>query len=372
MIDTVILMLTHNLFNLLDIVVFDGHRDSGVRGRYVANNLYPCTLAERKRRERLYFPAVTLKNNKTCPVIEIQVSLPKLVYGNSFFEVSKADLNIICNRLVECLAECHVVSTKDQIRQAVIKQIDFCKNIRFEHYFGTPIQIIRKLSEFDCKRSSKWQVVIHSHGIEYKLFNTTQKIVVYDKLGEISNRVRTNKNFTKDERKLVEELDKRKHYANIVRVELSLMNKQSLDAFLSKRVEGEKKKNFTLEDVMKKELARNILLEKVNEIYKPEYVTTLTLAEMKENEMEAYLLGKNMTLSQHECLSYWINKVAKIGIKNALDELRCRTSNTSYHARKKKIKDVCGQVGEIGGYTSNLANFIKGEVKDFELLRPNE
>ena len=111
--------------------------------------------------------------------------------------------------------------------------------------------------------------------------------------------------------------------------------------------------------MVKKELVKNILLEAFNKTFKPEELFILSLAEMKENELERYLLQQNLKPSEHMFLSYWINKTIKNGLPATLQELRSRTSSSTFNRHKKEVKKISEKINIPLSTTHSIASYLR-------------
>jgi len=373
MIDTIVFKLESGQFKIINKDAFDGMSSKNVGGKYNINTQFIIRYTQSLKKKGIYFPQIQLperhEKGETMQTLEIQVSLPKLVFGSSIFEIDETHIEAIYNKLQNCLKEIHIEISIEEIKKASIKRIDFCKNIAIPCYFGTAKQVIKILSNFDYKRSSESrhrEYANNSNGVEMKFWNNTQGYIFYDKISEIAGN-----GYTELENKL-NATDKARRENNIIRFELSLQRKQSLEALLKRHIKH-KKKNFYLEDVLKRDVARTILLEVFNDVFQHNFAYTLTLAEMKENELERLLQDKNMPILEHALISYWVNKVIRIGLHEALKELKHRASPSTYKRQRDKIESILEELNNnalIKGYTGNIVEFFKTEHEKFIIMKP--
>lgn len=116
----------------------------------------------------------------------IQVSLPKLLYGNNFREVSDADFEDICKKLAASLNAAGIPISVEQIQAADVRKIDFCKNIIFDDY--TSISSITKdLRTADIsRRSDNQQTNFRNGGHIYHIMHTNSlDVALYDKVADL-------------------------------------------------------------------------------------------------------------------------------------------------------------------------------------------
>lgn len=366
MIDTIVLQLNSNQFNLRNDNKFDGATTQRQRG-FVANTQYCKEYAEEQKKKGSYFPKIIQSRRKSKNVLEIQVSLPKLIYGTNLFEIDNGNKSGIYKGILNSLDEMGVDVFINDLKKAIVKKVDFSKNIKLPDYFGNVRQVIKKLSCFNYKPRSDFTLRDYcdgSEGASLKFYNYSQGYVVYDKLSEIVGR-----GYTEVEKELVELIKEQKLKRNVIRFELSLQKKQSLEMVLKRFIEG-KQKNFTLDDVLNKNLSRDVLLETFDKIYDPTSIALVTLGEMSENKLERYLRTKNLTFKKCTLLFYLVNKCAKIGVIGLLDELKYDLKGGSFCRVKKEILEIVKELGEIAEPSHNLVRFLREEHSKFKLFKP--
>jgi len=373
MIDSIVWKLESNQFIISDEVAFDGESSKGIKGRFNSTSIFVSKYAKGRKKQGFYFPHIEIKKNKrdgTIKALEIQVSLPRLDFGSSLFEVDESRLDPIYGKVIELLREINIIVSKEELEKAIIKRADFCKNIVIPPYFGTATQIIRKLDGFNYKQSSGfkyWEKLDNEEGVKINFYNTSQGYVIYDKLLEINSN-----GYTTLEGQLKEAMKQGKLKNNVIRFELSFHKQATFEACIRKHLKV-KKAHFTLRDILNNELARNILLGAFDKVYQPNFIYALTLAEMKENELEEFLISKNLSVRDQAFIQFWVNKAVKIGIQQSLEELKNRTSPNSYNIYKKKIRQTLEEFNKeelIIGYNSSITGYLREEHRRFIIKNP--
>ena len=158
MIDSVLLQLIEGQYSISPVNKLDSSRAK--EGRYYAVSSSFCKeYAKKLKKEGRYFPMIETTNRRSGSdiigeVLEIQVSIPKTIYGHSLIGVSRADLNIFCDKLVSLLVEIGIITTSKDIKQAVLKRIDFCTIIKLPDYLGTADRVICTIRDFNYKQQS--------------------------------------------------------------------------------------------------------------------------------------------------------------------------------------------------------------------------
>ncbi len=374
MIDSVVLQLEQGEFSFVENGFFDATNIKQLNSTVSVKTLFSNFYKKIKTQKR-YFPMITPKvqtirrgrDFEKVYTIEVQVSLPKLLYGTNLWEITEVDLPTIYTRLQAVLKEAGVGVEIENVKNAVLKRVDFSKLLRLPSIYGSARAVIKQFSSMGKKQRTEWRLrdyIDDSDGCALKYHNLTQGYCIYDKFGEV-----IANGFTNIEEEWIEWMKEHKQKRNLIRFEFSLQRQQSLDAFLRRRIEG-KKKDFTLADVMNIELAKKILLEVFDTTFDNQFACIVTLAEMRENEIERKLIEKNLTLDKHAKLSYLVNKAVKIGVQAVLTELKGRYGESTCHRFKKDIIEITSEVGEIQGETPHLILYLREKHEQFELFTP--
>lgn len=374
MIDSVVLQLEQGEFSFVENGFFDATNIKQLNSTVSVKTLFSNFYKKIKTQKR-YFPMITPKvqtirrgrDFEKVYTIEMQVSLPKLLYGTNLWEITDVDLPTIYTRLQAVLKEAGVGVEIENVKNAVLKRVDFSKLLRLPSIYGSARAVIKQFSSMGKKQRTEWRFrdyIDESDGCSLKYHNTTQGYCIYDKFGEV-----IANGFTNIEEEWIEWMKEHKQKRNLIRFEFSLQRQQSLDAFLRRRIEG-KKKDFTLADVMNIELAKKILLEVFDTTFDNQFACIVTLAEMRENEIERKLIEKKLTLDKHAKLSYLVNKAVKIGVQALLTELKGRYGESTCRRFKKDIIEITSEVGGIQGETPHLILYLREKHEQFELFTP--
>ncbi len=370
------LLLKSDQFKIKDSSHFTGKETKQIHGKYSSSSKFSNRSAMSKK-DGVYFPRIILPERVEKKVdgtkwkvktLEIQVSLPKLIHKTNVFEIDGSDYNAINIRLAQCLEEVGIATSSEQLRKAVVKRVDFSKVIRLPTYLGVARQVIRSLANFNYKPNSDFTLKEYndaSEGIALKFWNYTQGYVIYDKFSEV-----IGNGYTLFELDLVRLINEGKLKKNVIKFELSLQRKQSLEAVLRRHIPN-KKKDFTLFDVLaNKEIAKTVLLEVFDKVFNPTNTAIITLAEMQENRIEQYLADKNLGLKQQALLFYLVNKATKIGELGLWEDLRVKVKGGSFDRYKREVGKILEDLGQIDGNTPNLINYLRKQHQKFEIIRP--
>ncbi len=198
MIDTIVLTLTQDMFGITDPTQFEPHAYwaasslSASSGRLLdEKQSIPMGLKSKQNPTRkelamgYYKPRLTLfrvsrplQGYKT--LLRIEVSLPKLLFGNNFEELKRKDFTAVINKLTNILKSMGVTTTKEQLAQADVSAIHYAKNIPLTDG-STPYHYINKIKEANIKLSLDVnQTDYRNEGHSFKWHCNSYEVVFYD------------------------------------------------------------------------------------------------------------------------------------------------------------------------------------------------
>lgn len=372
MIDSVVLQLNSDQFIIKDRNRFDGLKSHGNKG-YTAGSYYSSSYAKNWKKKGVYCPLFSLKNGcsgkeELKEILEIQFSLSKIIYGTNAFEIDIYNLSDICEQLLFFLKGLGIETTKESLLNAIVRRVDFSKIIIIPPYLGMANKVIKSLSGFDYKPQSHFEKQTFGdsqYGTSMKFLNSTQGFVIYDKIYEI-----IKNGYTTQEKWLVESYNKGDIKRNLIKIELSLQRKDSLEAVLNRRILN-KKKDFTLEEIISnKEACKAILLDSFNKVINPISTGLITLSEMEDNKLLDYLYSSVLTQHQREKLYFWVRIATNFGIAGLWDKLKDVYAGGNVSEVKKKISQALVELGPLDRNLPNLVEFIRTELEKFEMVKP--
>jgi hypothetical protein len=364
------MQLNSEQFELKEINKLDGKKTQQGRG-FSINSSYCEVYKKEQKKNGIYCPEIrkaikTSRGGLATEVLEIQVSLPKLIYGGGFFDTDFNDLEKIYSKLLSCLNDLGISTSKDELRHAIIRRADFSKIIRLPPYLGQANQVIYALSKFDYKPSSDFNFHKFNDstgGAYIKFYNSTQGYVIYDKMGEI-----LNNGYTDLERNVIERFKAGKLKRGALRFELSLQRKDSFEAIVRRYIKN-KKKDFYLEEILSEDLAKAVLLNAFDKVFNNIALGLLTLSEMEDNRLRAYLDNSTISIKKQQNLYYWVRMATNIGISGTWEQIRLKYKGGSVDRCKKEVSLILQELGKIDGNTPNLIAYLRSEHKKFEIIK---
>jgi hypothetical protein len=234
-------------------------------------------------------------------------------------------------------------------------------------YYGSVAFVTKLLSNFDYKKKSKFtrrEYGMDEKGSSLAFWNKTQRYSIYDKIQEIHNT-----GYTKKEKESSQNFKNSKIPNQIIRFEFSLKNKQSVDAFLRKRIQS-KNKDFTLKDVLQEKIHKEIMLEVFNDVYSDLSVGLISLGQMYDNEFLALLFQSSLKGSKIEKLYFWANIATKYGINYAYAQIKTMYEGGHQSDIKKELKQLLDKINIPSGNLPNLIQFLLENHKKNEKIRP--
>jgi len=372
MIDSVVLQLQEGQFTLREKHLFREGKNQRGKGFTVKTKF--CSEYTKKWKKRgVYCPAFELPTRtrgkgEPQEVLEIQVSLQKLVHGTNLFEIDESDLDTIYKKLLYFLNDLGVDVTRENLEKAIVRRADFSKIVKLPDYLGRADEVIRLLARFDYKPQSEFRFREYSNGDEglvIKFWNSTQGYAIYCKFGEI-----LNQGFTKQELKLKKLYQEGKQPRNALKFELSLQRKDSFEAVVRRRIEGDKKKDFHLNEMLNREIAKAVLCDTFEKVFSNVAVGLVMLSHMQDNKLWAYLEKSGLSQIKQERLYYGVRMATKFGIAGTWEQLKLKHKGGSVARRKQEIALALQEVGTMSGNIPNLVGFLRAEHEKFEVIKP--
>ena len=337
MIDSVTIKLNSRQFHLRDDNKFSERKTFGKPGYYSETLL--CVKYENEQKTKgIYCPKFSLITRKGRETLDIQVSLPKLVYGSSLYDIGPKSLPLIFEKLLVILDDIGIDATINGLERAIVTQTDFSKIILLPDYLGPANEIVRTLSLFDYKHLSDFTIKEYANGkkgIYMKFLNETQGYVCYDKLGEI-----LNQGYTKEEKAMQEEYEKGARKRNALRFELALQQKDSMEKFVSLRIKGKKKRDYRLDDLLNSKLSKIILMEVFDSVFSQVATGLITLSHMEDNRLLAYLDSTGLSPKKQQELFYWVKMATKYGIAGTWKHIALKYKGGSVGRHRAEIKAI--------------------------------
>jgi len=269
MIDTIKLTIPSKMCTFLDKNMFLPETTNALRGykTFVQNP----TKSELLR--GIYKPRLTITNrfNSTGRsewTLSIELSLPKLLYGNNFDELSDSDFPKIIELLQGKLKEMGVSVFTALLEKASVSAIHYSKNIPLidgstPHYYISKIKDANVPLPLDVNESS-----YQNDGYGFKWHANAYEVAFYDKIHDLGKaKISGKRAIEKDnslQLDLFEALQERKQF-EVLRMEVRLNNRQKTrKLFRTLGIEAE----LNFKEMLSTSISRKVLLYYVDEMAK--------------------------------------------------------------------------------------------------------
>jgi len=276
MIDTVVLTLDQSMFAILGpkkfnppaSLVYKPEADNiGSRGFITCKqNPTPSEL-----RAGIYKPRTTLTKRRTRAGgfnvhLRVELSLPKLVYGNNFDELTDDDFDKAIQKLKAILKEMGVYVFEKNLINAPVSSVHYSKNIALTDY-TTPYTYLEQLTKLNInKRLDTNRTDFRNEGHSFKYRANSFEIVFYDKIKDLKKAKISEKRAEEKDNALqlhLFDLLKQQKPLEVLRMEIRLNRRQKVNQILKKI---DKKIEPTFTNIFNQDTAKKILLYYLNEI----------------------------------------------------------------------------------------------------------
>lgn len=238
MLDTVKITLTNNMFVVMDKSKFMRDVMNSARGYFA--------LVQNPTKSELqagyYKPRLTLAHRfnttgRSEYTLSVEASIPKLLYGNNFDEVTDDDYSKTVQFLIDRLANMGIKVWDKYIEDWPVSLIHYSKNIPLTDG-STPHQIIRKIQQADIPKSLDTdEAQYRNGGYGYKWHTNSYEIAFYDKVHDLeqAKKFGDKRSEEKDnaiQLSLLDDLKRRRQF-EVLRIEVRLNQRQKIKRVLS-------------------------------------------------------------------------------------------------------------------------------------------
>ncbi len=278
MIDTIVLSLTSEMFHINEPDKFKpsarwallAHKSKEDRFHY-RSIVSKQNATKKELLKGIYKPHLTLAYCRGVQgvvelLLKIELSLPKLMYGNNFNELQYKDFKTIIDKLVAVLAAMGVVVTTEVLIHAPVLAIHYSKNIPLTDG-STPYHYINKIKEANVRFSLDTnQTDYRNEGHSYKWHCNSYEVVFYDKIKDLEKAKQSSKRALEKDNELQLHLFKtfeQRHKLEFLRMEVRL-NKRAKIKQLFKKLKINA--DLTFKKLFKPAIAKKVLLHYLDEL----------------------------------------------------------------------------------------------------------
>lgn len=280
MIDTVVLFLSQDAFQISDPSKFvpsyfaKATKDRSARpiinASISAVHAFQSKQVPTKKEllAGIYKPRLTLfyHSRKKQIMLKIELSLPKLFYGNNFEELKGGDLQPLLSKLSSTLDQMGVIVDPSFLADAPVSAIHYSKNIPLTDG-STPYHYIQKIKEANIRLSLDTnQTDYRNEGHSYKWHCNSYEVVFYDKIKDLEKAKQSEKRaIEKDSALQLNLFPKFAHRTKfeIFRMEVRLNKRQKIKQLFNKLGI---KSDLSFKSLFKPATAKKILLHYLDEL----------------------------------------------------------------------------------------------------------
>lgn len=270
MIDTIVLAIAKNHFTIAKPELFSPNASWVLHDKPSKSVISKQNHTNRELALGIYKPRLTIAQRhyglSNGPMLRIEVSLPKLLFGNNFDELRYKDFNPVIGKLIESLASMGVIITHDALAQAAVSSIHYGKNIKLTDG-STPYHYIKKIQE----SSAPWfldtnKTDFRNDGHSFKWHCNSYEVVFYDKIRDLEKAKQSSKRaLEKDSALQLHLLNKfiSRKKLEYLRMEVRLNKRQKMKQLFAKLGI---KADLTFKKLFKPNFAKKILLHYIDEL----------------------------------------------------------------------------------------------------------
>lgn len=313
MIDTVVLNLQPDQYDQLmeaDSMPWQLHSRRDNFSKFVK------TPSAVQRKDGIYRPRVRGIHRGRAKLIQVELSLPKLIYGNNVDELCDKDFDRVLQKLSMRLAEQGIIISPLRLRRCTISAVHYSKNINLHRYsVASALAKIARVKvpgfmDVTRNRYSNDGHVLH-------LYTKAHSLVAYDKMKDIvkpKSRA-TDKDQTPQQMSLFAKNPKLKN-EQILRLEVRLSQKRKVQEVINP---DNPKQEVTFEQAFSEALSQKVLQD-----YWSRYISSsaLQFSEIRSPLTIAKMLAHKGTPNNAKDLIYLTGLCLLSQDSNGLTELR--------------------------------------------------
>lgn len=358
MLDTIVLTLPIHHFRIIHSELFQPDAKWLYTPPYIAsvNGVRKCVQNPTKEDERygIYKPRLTLirrwDGTKGIITLKIEFSIPKLLFGNNFDELSDNDFSDTIKRLRERLLDMWVQVQDGKLEKAIVSTIHYGKNIVLDDYTSVSKVLSLVAKTKISERLDVGKTEYQNGGELFRLHTKTFQIVLYDKIADLR---KSEARWVDKDMKLInyqmslfddiqrEENTKKKKSFDVLRIEIRFMNKIKLKS-LFKELKMPFEEPFTFQDAFRMENARKIIEHYWNQIMID--LKMLEFMEMKPIDRWGMILQKagNKTPSKVLALAMLSELLANDDYRTVRKQFEAKYSKRTLNRLYDELKEFQG------------------------------
>jgi hypothetical protein len=272
MIDTIVITLPSTQYQITKPALFTPPAHWVLAETRTAHIVSKQNPLKRELIQGIYKPRLTLASRITASgkrdiTLKIELSLPKLLFGNNFDELRLKDFAAVVDKLVTVLATMGVETTADALSTALVSAIHYSKNFRLTDG-STPYHYIQKIKAANIKLSLDVnQTDYRNEGHSYRWHCNSYEVVFYDKIKDLEKaQISSKRALEKDNEvqlHIFKKLRTRRKKLEILRMEVRLNKRIKIkQLFKMLRIKAE----LTFKKLFKPAISKKVLIHYLDEL----------------------------------------------------------------------------------------------------------
>ena len=337
MIDTLALTLRRNMFQIIDPDKFSPSarwiEDYGKSMQSIKSKQNPT---KKELRRGIYKPRLTLSYCFTSTrtrelMLRVELSLPKLLFGNNFQELQYKDFKRLTEKLAATLETMGVSVSADTLAQAPVCAIHYSKNIALTDG-SIPFSYINKIKEANARLSLDTnESSYRNDGHGYKWHCNAYEVAFYDKIKDLEKAKQSSKlTMEKDSELQLSIIDAfaHRHRLEYLRMEVRLNKREMIKRLLKKL---NIKSNLTFKSLFKPAIAKKVLLHYLHEIERNR-LPLLDFKAKNDQVLLATLCINNPQLNSKQILQmFGLKKSLELYTIREIRNMFCKCNSRSWY-----------------------------------------
>ena len=244
MIDTIVFNIPGHMFRVIRPELFYPNAENVLDTRkFWGRPLVKAVQNPSKKdiAEGNYKPRLTLLNRLVEGgrqlLLKVELSLPKLIFGNNFDELENADFDVVLERLVLKLREMGVAISIEDLPNVSVSVVHYSKNIILDDYASVSM-IIKELAKVDLtQRLDLARTNFRNEGHSLCYHANSFELIFYDKIKDLEQaEVSEKRAVENDNRGQLSIFDflKKQRPLEVLRMEVRLGKRQKIKQIFSK------------------------------------------------------------------------------------------------------------------------------------------
>lgn len=369
MMDTVILTLNKDDFIVRDYDKFTPSARSlfcqpyaqlGASG-YIRCVQNPTSL---ELKTGVYKPRLTLTKRRVPGGfkldLRIEFSVPKIVFGNNFQEISETDFEAVISALIRALSEMSVEIKPDVLSRSTVSAIHYSKNLILNNHV-TSSMIINELSRINFNaRLDLNKTDYKNKGQAIHYWGNCYQLVIYDKVMDLQN-ARRSKNGSLEKNSFLQlKLPKA---LEVLRIECRLRRIKIKNLLSELGI----KTDLTFSGLFRKDISKSVLLHFLEIIQKE--LNLLGMAEKGPEDIFQSLQRQGMRRCKILRILGLLALLNSIGIR----AVRSLKGNERSQTWQRLIREVQGYIPlPAPGFKAEMIKALRQSLIEFSPIRFGE